>query len=379
MIKLKQASFILIILFFVFALLNGCVSPPTPPVCGDGVCEQGENHNNCPSENGGDCPPISLCGNGICDINAGENTTNCSNDCPPITLTGCEDTNYSMAFILVANNRSEITSDLVNNLNAIRNAFPNTFYTGTYGLATMNTNYSIVTYSKDELSGIDYGNQKVYPLESIVNDFYKTNPDNFDFITIFATQDFSPEQTEHKIFQNRIVGLGSPPLGGMFNRVLVPDLNVKRLLGISFYAYPNIIQQSTPDLHELGHQWCCYLGDNFVPDNNNLNLGIIQDGIHYYMGLDAPMGAREPMGAHYWLPNGDGSYRVGDKGSTEPQKYHPFTLYLMGLYDENNFDFNENFTIYYAPSDMQNAAWPVKKININDIIAADGRRMCIPN
>ncbi|MEI7961885.1 MAG: hypothetical protein WCI04_06135 [archaeon] len=365
------------ILFFCFALLLlifGCVKPP---VCGNGVCEIGETPQNCPISNGGDCLPTSLCGNGVCNVNSGETTANCVNDCPLIILNGCEEKNYSMAFILVANNRPEITTDLVNNLNSIRTAFPNAFYTGTYGLATMNTSYPITTYSKDELSGIDYGNQKVYPMESIVNDFYKTNPDNFDFITIFATQDFSPEQTQHKIFENRIVGLGSPPLGGMFNPVLAPDLNVKKLLGISFYAYPNITQQSTPDLHELGHQWCCYIGDNFVPDNNNLNLGIIQDGIHFYMGLDAPVGSREPMGAHYWLPNGDDSYRVGDKASTEPQKYHPFAMYLMGLYDENNFDFNKNFSIYYAPMDMVDAAWSVKEISINDIIATHGKRRCI--
>ncbi len=45
---------------------------PAPPPCGNGVCDAGENTDNCPS----DCPP---CGNGICNDN--ENAWSCPNDC----------------------------------------------------------------------------------------------------------------------------------------------------------------------------------------------------------------------------------------------------------------------------------------------------------
>jgi hypothetical protein len=51
-------------------------SPPLPePYPGDGVCEvsRGENHANAPA----DCGP--LCGNGVCD--AGEDTQSCPGDC----------------------------------------------------------------------------------------------------------------------------------------------------------------------------------------------------------------------------------------------------------------------------------------------------------
>ena len=51
-------------------------SPPLPePYPGDGVCEvsRGENHANAPADCG------ALCGNGVCD--AGENTQNCPGDC----------------------------------------------------------------------------------------------------------------------------------------------------------------------------------------------------------------------------------------------------------------------------------------------------------
>jgi hypothetical protein len=53
-------------------------SPPLPqPGCGDGVCEpsRGESGASCAA----DCP--ALCGDGVCQ--AGEDTHNCPSDCRP--------------------------------------------------------------------------------------------------------------------------------------------------------------------------------------------------------------------------------------------------------------------------------------------------------
>ncbi len=46
--------FIILSLVIVLLLIFGCV---TPSVCGNGVCEVGEDENNCSINNGGDCPP----------------------------------------------------------------------------------------------------------------------------------------------------------------------------------------------------------------------------------------------------------------------------------------------------------------------------------
>jgi LysM repeat protein len=57
------------------------VPPHTPthenPVCGDGVCEMGENTDSCAV----DCAPAPVCGNGVCED--GENGTTCAVDCIP--------------------------------------------------------------------------------------------------------------------------------------------------------------------------------------------------------------------------------------------------------------------------------------------------------
>lgn len=72
---MKQIIFVLIVLLSLLFLF-GCVQPP---ICGNGVCEVGEDQNNCSINDGGDCPEINLCGNGVCDIS--ETNLTCSSDC----------------------------------------------------------------------------------------------------------------------------------------------------------------------------------------------------------------------------------------------------------------------------------------------------------
>ncbi|MCD4739645.1 hypothetical protein K8R43_00475 [archaeon] len=52
-------------------------SEPPDIVCGNNICEQGENSNNCLA----DCPPTTVCGNDVCE--SGETEANCPADCPP--------------------------------------------------------------------------------------------------------------------------------------------------------------------------------------------------------------------------------------------------------------------------------------------------------
>lgn len=98
-----------------------CIAPKPQPVCGNGVCETNENTANCAKDcpppapkyscnaNSGQCytdangtfaslndcqancfvpAPLSVCGNGICEN--GENTDSCLIDCPPPVLPDTE-------------------------------------------------------------------------------------------------------------------------------------------------------------------------------------------------------------------------------------------------------------------------------------------------
>jgi PKD repeat protein len=61
-------------------IITYTINQPSEPTCNNnGVCEEGENSENCSN----DCPPPQgpVCGNNICEEN--ENCQNCPQDCPP--------------------------------------------------------------------------------------------------------------------------------------------------------------------------------------------------------------------------------------------------------------------------------------------------------
>ena len=69
----------------IFSITAGAIEEV--PVCGNGVCEQGETYESCPQ----DCPkpPEVVCGNGVCE--SGENCGNCPEDCPCAEGYECKD------------------------------------------------------------------------------------------------------------------------------------------------------------------------------------------------------------------------------------------------------------------------------------------------
>ncbi|HKQ63256.1 MAG TPA: hypothetical protein VJS92_18350 [Candidatus Polarisedimenticolaceae bacterium] len=58
------------------------VATVTPQLCdGDGICEAGENCNNCPGDCVHSAPNAGVCGNGICEPSVGEDCLSCGTDC----------------------------------------------------------------------------------------------------------------------------------------------------------------------------------------------------------------------------------------------------------------------------------------------------------
>lgn len=297
------------------------------------------------------------CENGICktDIDSSYN---------------CNINNFSMAFILIVNDRSELTAERINKLNSIKTLFSNEFYTATDGLASMDTSYPVFTILKRDLTDYSY--------ESISKKFYETNPDEFDFISIFANNGSGTGlQTSHTSAQNMIKGIGI----GIYNITSEFGSN-GRLLGVNYERDLDIQSGTGTLLHETSHQWCCYVGDNFYLSGTNIplnsSLGIIQESMHFFSGLDSSYQCSTPLGAQYWIANGDGTFRQS-KDCLEFKKFHPFQLYFMGLYNSSNFNFNRKFDIYYAELDMNSKALPYKKVSIQDIIDVEGKRECQNN
>ncbi|MBI2151500.1 hypothetical protein HYU21_02115, partial [Candidatus Woesearchaeota archaeon] len=222
-----------------------------------------------------------------------------------------------MAFILVAQNSLEITPEKVQRLQEIKDIYPAIFSTATLQLASIDTSYPITTFTLDQLSDNS--------LETITKTFYGSNPDQFDFISIFpATPEFSYLPTSYSPLQSFIQGIGTIPL----NRDSSFFGSKGQLLGIGYYRdYLNEMDLVSAEssakkiLHETGHQWCCYAGASLGILNHDLP-------IHFYTGLDSEFDNGAYIGSWHWITNGDGTYRTNFK-EVSPDKFHPFALYFM--------------------------------------------------
>lgn len=274
-----------------------------------------------------------------------------------ISQHGFDEHNYTMAFILVVRNQADATIERINKINQIKENFSRNFHYATLNLSTMNTSYPVVTLVYD--SEID--------AHIICQRFYETNPDIFDFISIYIIPEITPN---HAAVINRIEGIGNDIYDASRNYG-----SNGTLLGINVIGDLDNDTIKSHLLHETGHQWGVFIGDAFSGNHSGI-LEIRNSQGHFYAGLQSPYETGTPMGARHWASNGDGTYRDTVKeDSNRNQRYHPFELYFMGLYTEENYDFNTTFMIYnYSGPDGNFHAIPYKEVSIRDIIQVEGER-----
>lgn len=295
----------------------------------------------------------------------------------------CNRTDYAMAFILIAQNQSQVTPAKVNKLTAIKDAFAKDFSTATNALAKMDTSYQVVTIVDDGTLIQDNGPSLS---DKVVKKFYEKNPDNFDFVSIYPAFNDSNNGAEyHNNVKNNLVGIYSGTRGYIFDKTAQYG-SKGRLLGINLM--PNIDNIPSPEngiagsgtgglLHETGHQWCCSVGDDFTRGENGAKLEIMQQGIHFYQGLASPNKTGDPMFANNWILNGDGTYSRDNQPGF--QVYHPFQLYFMGLLSTS--EYSKKYAVYDAgivgkDFNDKNAKF-YKEVSVDDIIKVAGERKCV--
>ncbi len=298
----------------------------------------------------------------------------------------CNQNNFKFAFVLLGRDQADISQSKIDKLNNIKSKFKTDFEYATGNLATADVSYPVQTMIDD---GRLMDPEKTgFYRHWIANKFLESNPDEFDFIVGF-TGFTGTNQQDNFIVDPDVYGIGIDGVVDTINNLertygfKQNGVITNRLKSVVYWstiggldAYD--LSHSNGLLHEVGHHWCCYVGDNFAKGTNNAQLEIIQQGIHFYRGLKSPFTTGTPMNSDNWVANGDGSYRrVNAEG---PQKYHPFQLYFIGLLNRNNYDFAKKFTVYNAGvvgedfNDQQ--ASPYKEVSINDIIAVEGERRC---
>ena len=284
----------------------------------------------------------------------------------------CESKHFKMAFVLVAPSANDVTPERLNKLEAIKNEFSRAFAEATRNLASMDTSDDITVILAQDINVFDI-NKK----------FYEIHDDIYDFISIYYAPlpNLSASIQGHAPLVQNIKGIGSPLLdnsnrywtsGKLKGHNIMGSIDMYRLDASSLPLAMNGL------LHETGHQWCCYVGDNFARGEGGAKLEILWQGIHLYVGLQTPDEEGDAMKAGHWVPNNDGTYKNRTPG-VGPTKYHPFVLYFMGLLPKEEYDIK--FQIFDAGGidGMWNLerAIPYKEVSVGDIIEVAGERVCI--
>jgi hypothetical protein len=291
-----------------------------------------------------------------------------------------------MGYILLYKNLNEASSERVEKLTKLKEKFSNLFFEATSRSATIDTRGPVyLVRASQEMLVIDSAGKAIdIKLALVLKEFYKTHQDNYNFISIHTT--FPLERSAgHEIVNQSIKGIGSPIKDGSISFGSNGVLKGIDLIGwIDKFNTSDLETQLSliagTELHEFGHQWCCWVGDAFRQGANNVRLEIRDGNAHFYPGLQSPW--REPMGALEWIPNSDGTFRAKQYDQNNPPalKYHPFALYFMGLLPES--EYSKQYQVYNIglnpifPQDFQQAVY-YKSVSVNDIIAVTGKREVI--
>jgi len=276
---------------------------------------------------------------------------------------------YSMAFMLVGSqNELDKTKKRFEEMKSL---FSKNFKIATKGRASMGVSYP--TFYTTENSFVDKG--FINPIKSS-SYFFSKNPDMFDFLSVYSTFE-GRSNIYHKTIKNNIkcIGMrifdnrkfwGSKKILGMNKMGNICNL-------VSFNTSLLGADDSSGLLHETGHQWGVYVGDNFSGKGGRLEIK--QQGIHFYRGLKSCNENCTPMGSDNWVSDEKGIFKR--KNNPKVKKvYHDFLRYFMGILPKS--EYGKKFIIYNAGVvgknfDDKNAVL-YRKVSVNDIIEIEGER-----
>lgn len=315
----------------------------------------------------------------------------------------CHQNHFKTAFVLVVDDISKANSDRLNLLNNIKTKFKEYFHTATRGLATMDVQDS--TYVILEEPGFRQEDTGALSNSKVTRKMYQTAPDIYDFVAVFDTlsDENRSRAAGYARLKNTLSGIGdyfqsmSYPYGSLKDKLLGiinMDNTIERnkpVVDPDFVEYQEeawklFYKSKAEDLartlvHEVGHQWCCDVGDAFLRNKNEFQLEIINRSSHWYSGLDTMPGTKKIMGVSNrpWINNGDGTYRLDLKSENLARQYHNFQLYFMGLLPEEEWP--RKFNVYdvgiMGKEEFNTTNAEVyNQLSIYDIISVEGERLC---
>ena len=308
----------------------------------------------------------------------------------------CEQNKFTAAFLLISPNPSDQkTKEYLDFFKTLKTDFEQSFQEATYNLADLKVDDFFVTKIGSEKYLDEPGsiNEK-----GAISDLIAHNGDKYDFVLIFTTYDTKMTANYFTTVKNTTKNIGleivdnSKDYGssghllgyGLFSDYMETS---KKFTNSPEYKFTHLPDDQPPEvvnlLHEIGHNWCCYLGQVFT-GNNNSKLAINIDWAHFYGGLEAPTRTREVMGALPWAPDKSNDNYSLEKTVSDfaylhyPIRYHPIQLYLMGLLPRDQYSTEFNIinmgTTNGNMSDNNNKKY--NTISVNDIIKLRSERTC---
>jgi len=226
-----------------------------------------------------------------------------------------------------------------------------------------------------------YGATNAGPRQEIAKEFFKTHPDDYDFLVIFSNFDFKMPEEEVVAFyvgvRNDIQGIGerifdNTALYGSNGR-LQGTIDMGNIAAnVSDALDPGFSFTMGTLSHELLHRWAARV--KFRQADGSMSDGLLgKMGSHWSFLLDTA-GSLEY--GNLWRDNGDGTFTA-----LPGRKYFsPLDLYLMGFVDQS--DVPPMLLIENADIDPQRLPEPgvtiegtARTVTIDDIIAAEGDRI----
>ncbi len=306
----------------------------------------------------------------------------------------CNQNQFTSAFLLISPDpRSQETKESLAFFEHFKTTLEKSFNEATYGRATMKVDTIFVTklgsenYLRDP-SQINFKNP--------IKDLIAKNGDKFDFVNVFTTYDAKSSAYSFSV-QNFIKNTGQTNIfnesneygsngkllsitfqGDLYSRykiITAPDANGNSIFSAtskSLFGIGNL-------LHEIGHHQCCYIGGSFTGNKNSPKLEILSsEGIHLYGGLESPARTQDVLGTVPWLLDTTNNTYYQDNTADYPLRYHPITLYFLGLLPKDQY--SQKFNVFDAGTDNQFKSTGVKiykTISVNDIIKFAGERTCV--
>ncbi|HVQ14302.1 MAG TPA: hypothetical protein VMS40_11960, partial [Vicinamibacterales bacterium] len=238
---------------------------------------------------------------------------------------------------------------------------------------------SIIEFSGNYDKNLPDGKPNSGPRAVVSREFFRTHPDNYDFLVVFTSFEFpTPGALAfYNPVQNSIQGIGET------------SFNLTSLYGSKgklqgFIDMAALTRYSTDPLdpqfeiplrtlsHEVLHRWASFVKIK-LPDGTLSEALLGKDGAHWSYLLDT--GGSVQYGAD-WKDNSNGTFT----SNTVRTFYSPLDLYLMGFYKPEEvapFFVIQNPAIDKTQVNEENVTIGGTKqaVTVNDIIAAEGARV----